>query len=288
MITGLDHFVLVCPDIGSGVDAFGRLLGRPADWQDQSGDGQASAMFLFGNTAMELIAPAADGAMAVRLREILGQSGPGLASLVFSTDDIGLAHEVQSRRANEPGPVTRHHSPARGAAPDRAWARFRISDERTGGLRVFILQQEKGRPGSGPVPADSVHGLDHLVVLTPAAERALAFYGAGLGLRLALDRTFPDWGVRLIFFRVGGLTLEFARRLADSPAGAEEADRFGGLSWAVKDIDRARERVGDAGFDVSQVRMGRKAGTRVFTVRDPPMGVPTLFIAHDAALEDRK
>ena len=34
-----------------------------------------------------------------------------------------------------------------------------------------------------------------------------------------------------------------------------------------------------AGFDVSEVRTGRKPGTRVFTVRDAPGGTPTLMLA---------
>jgi hypothetical protein len=33
-----------------------------------------------------------------------------------------------------------------------------------------------------------------------------------------------------------------------------------------------------AGFDVSELRDGRKPGTRVFTVRDGSCGVPTLMI----------
>jgi hypothetical protein len=34
---------------------------------------------------------------------------------------------------------------------------------------------------------------------------------------------------------------------------------------------------------VSEVRKGIRKGTRVFTVRDGTLGVPSLVIAHDAA-----
>jgi catechol 2,3-dioxygenase-like lactoylglutathione lyase family enzyme len=127
-----------------------------------------------------------------------------------------------------------------------------------------------------------VHALDHVVVRTADPEAAVALYGAGLGLRLALDRSFEDWGVRLLFFRIGGLTVEVAAALpsAAPEAGLGEADRdrLWGLSWRVGDVEAARARLAGAGFDVSPVRRGRKPGTRVCTVRGEPCGVATLLI----------
>ena len=40
-----------------------------------------------------------------------------------------------------------------------------------------------------------------------------------------------------------------------------------------------------AGFDVSELRSGRKPGTHVFTVRDAPGGVPTLMLSAEPARE---
>ena len=112
-----------------------------------------------------------------------------------------------------------------------------------------------------------------------------ALYGDGLGLRLALDRTFPKWGARLLFFRVGGITLEVAASIATDEGDAEEKplvsserDRLSGLSFRVRDAGAARARLEASGFDVSEVRDGRKPGTRVFTVRDGTCGVPTLVL----------
>jgi hypothetical protein len=91
--------------------------------------------------------------------------------------------------------------------------------------------------------------------------------------------------MRLLFFRVGGVTLEIAaqdpRPEAGSPAtarGGDDNDRLWGLSWRVPNADAARERLAGAGFDVSDVRAGRKPDTRVLTVRDGTCGVPTLLI----------
>jgi catechol 2,3-dioxygenase-like lactoylglutathione lyase family enzyme len=115
------------------------------------------------------------------------------------------------------------------------------------------------------------------VVRSPDADAARALYGDGLGLRLALDREFPQWGARLLFFRVGGLTVEIAAELAGGPA-TDGGDRLWGLSWRVRDADAARARLLAAGFDVSEVRAGRRPGTRVLTVRDGTHGVPTLLL----------
>ena len=62
------------------------------------------------------------------------------------------------------------------------------------------------------------------------------------------------------------------------PREADPGDRLWGLSWRVRDADLARERLLASGLDVSEVRAGRRPGTRVLTVRDGTLGVPTLLL----------
>ena len=96
---------------------------------------------------------------------------------------------------------------------------------------------------------------------------------------MALDRSHPDWG-RLMFFRCGDLIVEVVHR---PDADADQAhDKVWGLSWRVADIDATRARLASAGIDVSEVRTGRKAGTRVLTVRDGTCGIPTLLVERAA------
>jgi len=118
------------------------------------------------------------------------------------------------------------------------------------------------------------------VIRAADVERAVALYGARLGLDLRLDRENPQWGARQLFFRVGASVLEMAAPVNAPPEPGP--DRFGGLAWRVLDPDAARARIAAAGFDVSEVRPGRKPGTRVFTVRDAPSGVPTILIQQNA------
>ena len=281
MITGLDHLVLVCPEITSGVAVYEKLLGRKADWRANVEGGGASALFRLGNTALELLAPAGEGPLAARLAEMIEADGPGLTTLAFGSDGAAGDHNTFTRRGLEPEPVVEGRSIHSQTGAARTWQRFRIPDTKTGGIKVFIIQPGEGALQPQPAPADAVHGLDHAVINTAAPDRTLALYGAKLGLRLAMDRTNPDWGVRLIFFRTGGLTIEIAQRLAD-PEDYTKPESFWGLTWAVADIAAAHARLNASGFDVSEIRKGRKPGSRVFTVRDGTMNVPTLFIAHEA------
>ncbi|MEM1151914.1 MAG: VOC family protein, partial [Pseudomonadota bacterium] len=146
------------------------------------------------------------------------------------------------------------------------------------GIKTFVLSFD----APPPIPettADGIARLDHLVINTPNPDRAAALYGARLGLRLALDRTAEQWKTRFLFFRVGGLTLEVINRLdhAHDPAAA---DSLWGLTWAVADLDAAHNRLTREGVAVSDIRTGRKPGSRVFTAKSHTLGIPTLFIAH--------
>ena len=64
--------------------------------------------------------------------------------------------------------------------------------------------------------------------------------------------------------------------MKDEPS--EAPDRLWGLSWRVANADAAQARLKQSGVNVSDVRTGRKPGTRVFTVRDNTLGVPTLIV----------
>jgi len=130
-----------------------------------------------------------------------------------------------------------------------------------------------------PAPAvDGVEAIDHVVVHTAAPDRVIAHWRDRLGLRLALDRAFPDRGLRLLFFRSGGLTLEFASPLGTDDDGESTADVVYGISYRVPDVDACRARLARHGLDVGDVHDGMKPGTRVASVRSGTAGVATLLI----------
>jgi catechol 2,3-dioxygenase-like lactoylglutathione lyase family enzyme len=274
VITGLDHVVVLVEEIGKGVAAYQTLLGRAPSWRYRS-DGADRVLFTLENITLELVAPSGDGAAGTRIREAMKATGHGLASICFATADIGKMHRRLERVALKPEPVAEVESRDATSGAAMKWKRTRAATDLTRGVRLFFLELEGERPRSEASSAAPIIGLDHVVVATEDSERAAALYGARLGLDMALDRTHQDWG-QLMFFRCGDLIVEVVRRPV---AGGDAAhDKLWGLSWRVGDIDAARTRLMAAGVDVSEVRTGRKPGTRVMSMRGGTCGVQTLLL----------
>ena len=201
--------------------------------------------------------------------------GEGLASLCFRTNDIAKMHRRLDRLSLKPEPVSEVESREATSGATLSWKRTRAATDATRGVRLFFLELAKERPLSVRTGPASITAMDHVVVSTPDPERAAALYGARLGLDMALDRSHPDWG-RLMFFRCGDLIVEVTHR-PGKPADVKH-DRLRGMCWRVADIDATHARLTAAGVDVSEVRSGRKPGTRVMTVRNGTCGIPTLLV----------
>jgi len=278
VITGLDHVVVLVNDIRAGQAAFQTLLARAPSWQN-SGDGADRVLYTLDNMTLELMAPSGFSVAADRIRSVIEAKGEGLASICFRVADIAKMHRRLDRLALKPDPIIEVESRDSLSGAVLRWKRTRAATELTRGVRTFFLELAGERPRSATTSAAPITGLDHVVVSTEDPERAAALYGARLGLDMALDRSHQDWG-QLMFFRCGDLIVEVVRRPV---AGADQAhDRLWGLSWRVADIDATRARLVADGIDVSEVRTGRKPGTRVMTVRNGTCGVQTLLLERTA------
>jgi catechol 2,3-dioxygenase-like lactoylglutathione lyase family enzyme len=282
VITGLDHLVVLLEDIEAGARTYELLLGRAPSWRS-SRDGAETVLFTLDNMSLELMARAGDGPAAERIREAMKISGEGLASICFRVADIAKACRRLDRVALKPEPVAEAESRDLASGASLQWKRTRVASELSRGVRMFFLELAEERPRSAAISVAPIVGLDHVVVSTGDVERAAALYGARLGLDMALDRSHQDWG-HLMFFRCGDLILEVVRRRdADAEQNPEQThDQLWGLSWRVEDIDATRTRLVGAGIDVSEVRAGRKPGTRVMSVRDGTCGIATLLLERTA------
>ena len=277
MITSLDHVVVLTGDISTGEAAYQSLFARTPAWRN-SGDGAERVLFTLDNMTLELMAPSGDSEAAERIRAVLAAQGEGLASLCFRTSDIAKMHRRLDRLTLKPEPVAEVESRDAVTEATLSWKRTRAATGATRGIRMFFLELAKERPLSVRTGPASITAMDHVVISTPDPERAAALYGARLGLDMALDRSHPDWG-RLMFFRCGDLIVEVTHR-PGKPAGGtlDQHDKLRGLCWRVADIDATHARLASAGVDVSEIRTGRKPGTRVMTVRKGTCGVPTLLV----------
>jgi catechol 2,3-dioxygenase-like lactoylglutathione lyase family enzyme len=260
-------------DLDAAVDDYQALLGRAAE-RGSDVAGAKRVWFHLENMSLELIAASGPGPAGDRVRGRLEAAGEGLLIIAFAVEDLTAAAKLLERRG----------IPGHGRSDD-AWS---LHPGMTNGVQIVLVPRPRAsRSAPSPIdqPSDAVpSGLDHVVVHTPDPDRALALYGAKLGLDLRLDRSNADWGARQMFFRCGDLVIEIGHGLK---AGVSDGpDSLGGLAWRMAQPAAVQARLAGAGFNVSEVRKGRKPGTEVFTVRDRTRGVPTLMLSAAAHLPE--
>jgi catechol 2,3-dioxygenase-like lactoylglutathione lyase family enzyme len=188
--------------------------------------------------------------------------GDALSSMVFATAALDKAERLLKRRA----------------VATTGSAQLELSTVASYGVPIALVERSAA-PAPSPATVDeasAISSLDHVVVRTSNPERAIAFYAGRLGLDLRLDRSNPEWGSRLLFFRCGDLVVEIAHDLKKGVS--DGPDRLWGLSWRASDIARVNARLKAAGVDVTPVRSGRRPGTEVFSVNSHTEGVPTIVI----------
>lgn len=247
MLINIDHLVIAVPDGQTAAAEYAVLLDRqPVLQRLESGMPQIG--FQLDNVSLRLAASS------------LGQN-EGIQAIVFGTADLATARHVLARR----GIGTREMGAKTVALDESA----------THGVALSLVEHESPATPASEAAA-ALSGLDHIVIATANPERAAALYGARLGLEMKLDRSNAKWGSRLMFFKCGDLIVEVAHDLKKGLSDAP--DRVWGLSWRAPDIAAAHARLSNAGVNVSEIRTGRKPGTRVFTVRDHTAMVPTLVI----------
>jgi hypothetical protein len=291
-LRSLDQITLAVSNLDAATGQIARLLGRRPSWRGEHPQaGTENALFRLENTTLELLYPSGDAAFARGLRDWIAAHGEGLLGIAFATDDAAACRERLAAAGLEPGAIEKGLGRDVDSGAYRQWLRIGLPLARTRGIPTAVIEHKSPAESLPPATAfapeaSTAHALDHLVVLSGAPEASGVLFGEQLGLRLALDRAFPAWGSRLLFFRVGKLTLELAARLSDEgargaappPPPSADTDRLFGLSWRVRDAAAARERLVSLDFEVSELRDGRKPGTRVFSVRSGTCGVATLVL----------
>ncbi|MCB1845511.1 MAG: hypothetical protein KDI09_21255 [Halioglobus sp.] len=146
------------------------------------------------------------------------------------------------------------------------------------GLQVFVCDGSAmaSRLAQAALPSPCSLRVDHLVLRTQDADACIALFAVALGMRLALDKTVPEWGGRMLFFRTGKLTLEVIA--PEEQAGREMPSDFWGIAYRHPDLGKLRADLAARSVAVSELREGRKPGTRVATVKSHALGIPTLLI----------
>ncbi len=285
----VDHVLVAVGDLDAVTRDYEVLTGRAVSLRGSHPDyGTANAIFQLENTYIELITPVGEGAFAEQLRDHLKKKGDGLFGITFGTDDAQATSDEWQQKGLRATPP----QPGEGHSPDgsvRQWRNVYVSKEDVLGLFLLAIEHVSDastRPLAAPqtAPDATFHAVDHVVVNTPDGDKAISVFGDKMGIRLALDRDAKQWGARMMFFRLGGITLEVIQRYDDEKTPAMPLDApsvYWGMAFRARDVAAARDRLASSGVNVSDVRKGRKPGTLVATVRDKSGGVPVLIVGPD-------
>ena len=259
MIHGLDHVMLAVADFAAATSAATTMLGRDPDRIGPLA-GMEAASFQLANTTLHLVH--GSGPLAPEVPE---GTAAITAAAGFAVENLDTAMALLARRGARCDGDAFSWTTADGTATRAA----RLTGAASNGPTLLLVERPAARPTTGL-------GLDHIVIRTPAPDRALALYGARLGLDLRLDRSNPAWGTRFLFFRCGDLVVEVVHPLAE-PEGPGP-DSFSGLAFRAPDIGHEHARLAANTGPISELRPGRKPGTHLFTVRSPAALVPTILI----------
>jgi len=274
----VDHIIIAVEDLEKASQDYALMLGRAPSWRGTHPDyGSANTLFRLDNCYLELLAANGQGWAGDMVRGVLEAQGQSLCALIFATDDCqAFLENARAQGLNAADPVPGHGIDDN-TGVTRTWQTMHWDMAASRGIFSFCIRHDdlSALPmakieGAGPVTA-----VDHVVVQTESAEAAKKFYGDQLGIRLALEQHVPDWGGTQLFFRTNSMSVEV---LATEKAGDD--DRLWGLALKTEDIVATQKRLSDAGIAVSEVRDGRKPGTKVCTAKSHVLDVPTLLIEH--------
>jgi catechol 2,3-dioxygenase-like lactoylglutathione lyase family enzyme len=283
IVEAVDRIVLAVDDLANAERIYTRMLGRHPSWrrEDRPG-GTRHVLYRLANMSLELVSSIGAGPWGTMVKNHLETKGEGIIALFLATNNVKQAAATLTLRG-----LTAMALPENEGHGDdgtiRRWKNTMMPRDESRGLAIIATET---LPGSselefaplrdGVTEAEAISALDHIVVMTPDAEACKTLFGAQFGIRLALDHSKPEWGVRQLFFRLGGVTIEVVQSLDKTKAPAK--DFFWGMAWKAGSVTTVRERLLREEADVSDVRIGRKKGTQVATIRKPTGGVPTLLV----------
>ena len=283
-VAAVDHVILAVKDLAEAEKVYSGLFGRTPSWRGHHpGGGTSNVLYRLANTYVELLAATGEGPNATAVNAFLEQNGEGVFGIALQVRNADEAREKFAARGLPVGKVQAGEGVDETTGAKREWKSFFVEDQATRGLTVFAIEHTSPADvlpmaplGAGVREEEAVQAADHVVVMTPDAEAVKVLFEEKMNIRLALDHSKPEWGVRQLFFRTGGMTLEVVQPLDEERA--PKADHFWGLAWRTHHINAVQGRLAAQGYDMSEVRKGRKKGSFVSTIRKPTCNVPTILL----------
>lgn len=279
----IDHILIAVHDIEAAQAAYTVLLGRAPSWHGQHPmQGSVNCLFRLDNIYIELLAATDSGDTGALVRAHLATQGEGLLGIAFAHDEPDKLRGHMKAHGITAGATQAGCGVDDLSGAVRHWTNMFWPSPAGRGVFSFAITHRGDADDFGGLPlAPAIDvapftACDHVVLQTRDADAAAQFYGDVLGLRLAARQSRPQWGGEMLFFRSRHMSLEV---IASTKHDATR-DFLWGIAFKTDDIEATHARLLAANVSVSEIRTGRKVGTRVATIKSHILSIPTLLIEH--------
>ena len=272
MLTRVQNIFLATKNIMETSQKFSIFFGRKPNFIGQSSNlGIDIIIFGLHETNICLISPKSPGIWFEALNNFLKIKGEGIFGINFSSDDFD--DDYNNFAENDLKLSNKIESCFEGNNEKQIkFSFFNILDKTIEGLNILVSHQmdfQNNIENSN----NNVNKVNQLVIQTKAPDFIKDIFERKLGIRLALDKTFNEWAGRMLFFRLGGVTLEVIEG-----KDIEQNTKYFGIGWHAENYNKCYNKLIDDGFSLSEIRKGRKEGTLVSTMKEPILNIPTILI----------
>jgi len=272
MLTRVQNIFLATKNIVETSQKFSIFFGGKPNFIGQSGNlGIDIISFGLHETNICLISPKSSGIWFEILNNFLKNKGEGIFGINFSSDDFD--NDYNNFAKNDLKLSDKIESSFEGDNDNQIkFSFFNISDKAVESLNIFVSNEmdfQKNLENS----YNNVSKVNQLVIQTETPDSIKDIFERKLGIRLALDKTFKEWAGRMLFFRLGGVTLEVIEG-----KDIKQNSKYFGIGWHAENYNKCYNDLVNDGFSLSEIRKGRKEGTLVSTIKEPILNIPTILI----------
>lgn len=272
MLTRVQNIFLATSNIEETSQKFSIFFGRNPNFIGQSRNlGIDIISFGLYKTNICLISPKSPGIWFETLNNFLKIKGEGIFGINFSSDDFD--DDYNNFEKNDLKLSNKIESCFEGNNDNQIkFSFFNILDKNIESLNILV-SHEMDFQNNIANSNNNVSKVNQLVIQTETPDLIKDIFEGKLGIRLALDKTFKEWAGRMLFFRLGGVTLEV---IEGKDIG--QNTKYFGIGWHAENYNKCYNNLINDGFSLSEIRKGRKEGTVVSTIKEPILKIPTILI----------
>ena len=227
--------------------------------------------FGLNKTNICLISPKNSGIWSEKLNNFLKNKGEGIFGINFFSNDFN----------NDYNNFVKNHLKVSGKIESSfegnndieiKFSFFNILDKTIESLNILVSSKIDFQDNKSSLK-NNVSKVNQLVIQTEDPDTIKEIFEGKLSIRLALDKTFKKWAGRMLFFRLGGVTLEVIEG-----KDIKQNSEYFGIGWHAENYKKCYNNLINDGFSLSEIRKGRKEGTVVSTIKEPILKIPTILI----------